>query len=390
MNKLGGQLPFGIPRDLAVLAVSNFIWGLGEGLFIYFYPLALQRWDSDPVLIGGVLSSIGVTMALVQAPAGYLSDRFGSRPLIRAAFILGVIAAVIMAAAQTLPIFIVGLITYGVTSFVSAPLNSYITNNRGGWSVQRAVTFVSGSMMLGAIAGPMLGGWIAQTDGLSTVFRYSAGLFVAATLVIFFARRPEAAQDVQGSAVPVRSPLANPRFIGLLAMIFVTIFALSMPQQLTSIYLQEVHHLSLQQIGTTGTLAGIGTAVIMFALGSLGAPIGMIAGQLLLGLFALFMWRGQNAVVFYCGYLFVGGYRLYRSMALVAARPLVKARDVGLAYGLVETGNALAVIVAPLAAGFLYNYNPEAVYTVSLAVLAITITLHALLSPKKRQEIITF
>jgi len=382
MNKLGGQLPFGIPRDLAVLAVSMFIWGFGEGLFIYFYPLALQRWDSDPVLIGAVLSAIGVTMAVVQVPAGYLSDRLGPRLLIRAASILGVIAAVIMAAAQTLPIFIVGLIAYGITSFISAPVNSYITSMRGSWSVQRAVTFVSGSMASGAIVGPILGGWIGQTAGLSTVFQYSAGLFLVSTLVIFCARRP-GVQEVQETAVPMVSPLANPRFIGLLVIIFFTIFAISMPQQLTSLYLQEVHHFSLQQIGMTGTLAGIGTAVIMFALGSLGGPTGMIVGQLLIGLFSLFMWRGQNAAAFYSGYLFIGGYRLYRSMALAVARPLVKAGDVGLTYGLVETCNALAIILAPLAAGFLYSYNPEAVYTVSLVALAITITMHALLLPKK-------
>jgi MFS family permease len=388
LNKSEAQLPFGIPRDLAVLAVSNCIWGLGEGLFIYFYPLAIQRWDSDPVLIGAVLSAIGVTMALVQVPAGYLSDRFGSRPLIRAAFILGIISAVIMAAAPTLSIFIVGLIFYGVTSFISAPLNSYITRMRGSWSVQRAVTFVSGSMTLGAIVGPMLGGWIAETSGLSTVFRYSAGLFVAATLIVFIAQQP-VAQEAHETGVPIVSPLANPRFIGLLVIIFFTIIALSLPQQLTSLYLQEVHHLSLQQVGTTGTLAGVGTAIIMFALGSLRAPTGMIIGQLLVGLFSIFMWRGQDAAVFYSGYLFVGGYRLYRSMALAFARPLVNASDVGLAYGLVETGNALAIILAPLVAGFLYNYNPESVFTVSLVALAIMIPLHALLSPKKSEAIVT-
>ena len=30
------RMPFGIPRDLGILAVSNLIWGLGEGLFIFF------------------------------------------------------------------------------------------------------------------------------------------------------------------------------------------------------------------------------------------------------------------------------------------------------------------------------------------------------------------
>ena len=387
MNDSGAVNLFGIPRDLVIPAVSMFIWGLGEGLFIYFYPLALQRWDSDPLQIGAVLSMLGVSMALVQVPAGYLSDRFGSRPVIHAALILGIIAAIIMAAAQTLTVFTVGLVAYSLTSFVSAPFNSYVTNMRGSWSVQRALTFVSGSFMVGAIVGPMLGGWIAQTAGMAVVFRYSAVLFLVSTLIILFARRPILRQEAQETVVPMVSPFANPRFLGLLAIIFVTIFAISTPQQLTSLYLQNVQLLSVQQIGMTGTFAGLGTAVIMFALGSLPAPVGMITGQLMIGLFALLMWRGQSVAVFYTGYLFIGGYRLYHSMAVAAARPLVRASDVGLAYSLIETGNALAVILAPLAAGYLYNNRPETVYIVSLVVLAITIVLHTLLLPKRRAAI---
>jgi hypothetical protein len=44
-------MPLGIQRDLAIVAISAFIWGLGEGLFIFFLPLALQRWNSDAVQI---------------------------------------------------------------------------------------------------------------------------------------------------------------------------------------------------------------------------------------------------------------------------------------------------------------------------------------------------
>lgn len=367
-----------------------FVWGFGEGLFIYFYPPSLQRWSSNPVLIGTVLSMLGVAMALVQVPAGYLSDRFGSLPLIRAASILGVVSAVVMALAQTLPVFLVGLVGYTLTSFISAPINSYITSMRGSWSLQRAVTFIGGSFQMGGILGPILGGWIAQTAGLAMIFRYSAGLFLLSTLIVYLVRRPVAqAQEAQETVAPLLSPLANPRFIGLLVVIFLTIFAISMPQQLTSIYLQQVHHLSIQQIGTTGTIAGMGTAIVMFVLGSLRAPTGMIAGQLLAGLFSLFMWRGQSLGVFYTGYLFLGGYRLYRAMSVAAARPLVKAADVGLAYGLVETGNALGVILAPLAAGLLYNYRPEAVYIAGLLALVVTISLTTLLVPKRGEAVIT-
>src|SRR5574339_55464 len=207
---------------------------------------------------------IGVTMAAVQVPAGYFSDRFGTRPLIFASLLLGIASAIVMAAARSLPVFLAGLLAYGCTSFISAPMNSYVTSLRGSWTVQRAVTFRAAAFQVGAIAGPVLGGWVANTAGLSVVFRYSAGLFLAATLVMSLARRPFALEPREAS-IHLVSPIANPRFLGLLAVVFFTIIAMSVPQQLTSLYLQNVHHLSIRQIGTLGTMASIGTAVIVFS-----------------------------------------------------------------------------------------------------------------------------
>ena len=292
-----------------------------------------------------------------------------------------------MAAARSLPIFVAGLLVYGCTSFISAPMNSYVTSLRGSWTVQRAVTFRAGAFQVGAIVGPILGGWIANTAGLSTVFWYSAGLFLAATLVMSLARRPSVLEH-QETSLHFVSPLANPRFLGLLAVVFFTIIAISVPQQLTSLYLQNVQHISIQQIGIMGTIASIGAAIIMFWLGNLPVPTGMLIGQVLLAGFALLIWQGQGLMAYFAGYFFVGGYQLYHSMALAFSRSLVKAGDTGLAYGLVETGNALAVVVAPLAAGFLYNYRPDAVYIASLGALAITVVLNMLLFHEKRGEIL--
>jgi MFS family permease len=325
-------------------------------------------------------------MAVVQAPAGYFSDRFGARPLIFASLLLGIASAIVMAVARSLPVFVAGLLAYGCTSFISAPINSYYTSLRGIWTVQRAVTLHAAAFQLGAILGPILGGRIANTAGLSIVFWYAAGLFVASTLVMALTRRPLVVEH-QEAAIHLVSPIANPRFLGLLAVVFFTIIAISVPQQLTSLYLQNVHHISIQQIGIMGSIANIGTAIIVFTLGNLRVSTGMLIGQLLLAGFALLMWRGQSVMAYFAGYFFVGGYQLYRSMALAFSRSLVRVGDTGLAYGLVETGNALAVVVAPLAAGFLYNYRPEAVYIASLGALAITVGLNMLLFHEKRHEI---
>lgn len=388
MNRIDSKMLLGIPRDLAIVAIAELIWGLGEGLFIFFLPLALQRWNADAVQIGAVLSMIGVTMAVVQVPAGYFSDRFGTRPVIFASLSLGIVSAIVMAVAQSLPFFVAGLLAYGCTSFISAPVNSYVTSLRGSWTVQRAVTFRAAAFQVGAIAGPILGGWIANTAGLALVFRYAAGLFLAATLVMALARRPSGVEP-QEVSIPLASPITNPRFLGLLAVVFFTIIAMSVPQQLTSLYLQNVHHLSIQQIGTMGTIGNIGTAILVFSLGNLRVSTGMLMGQLFLAGFALLMWQGQSLMAYFAGYFFIGGFQLYRSMALAFSRSMVKAGDTGLAYGLVETGNALAVVVAPLAAGFLYDYRPEAVYIASLGALALTVALNRLLFHKKRQEIVS-
>jgi MFS family permease len=378
MNRIETKMPLGIHRDLGIVAISEFIWGLGEGLFIYLLPLALQGWNADAVQIGAVLSMSGVTMAVVQVPAGYFSDRFGTRPIIFASLLLGIASAIVMATAPSLPFFVAGLLAYGTTSFISAPMNSYVTSLRGSWTIQRAVTFRATAFQVGAIAGPILGGWIANTAGLASVFWYSAGLFLAATLVMSLARRPLGLEHPEAS-IHLVSPIVNPRFLGLLAVVLFTLSAIRVPLELNSLYLQNVHQISIQQIGTMGTIASIGTAIITFSLGNLRVSTGMLIGQLLIAGFALLMWQGQSVMAYFAGYFFVGGIQLYRSMALAFSRSLVQVGDTGLAYGLVETGNALAVVVAPLAAGFLYNYRPEAVYIASLGALAITVVLNSLL-----------
>ena len=113
-------------RNLLLVAISLFVWGIGEGLFFYFQPIYLQELNADPLMIGTILGGMGIAMTVAQIPAGYLSDRFGSRTIMWGSWILGTISAWVMAFANALPVFVVGLIMYGLTSFVLAPMNSYI------------------------------------------------------------------------------------------------------------------------------------------------------------------------------------------------------------------------------------------------------------------------
>jgi len=62
-------------------------------------------------------------------------------------------------------------------------------------------------------------------------------------------------------------------------------------------------------------------------------------------------------------------------MTLAFVHPVVREFEVGLAFGMVETLNALAYVVAPVLAGVLYDWQPNTIFSVGLVVLLLTLVL---------------
>src|SRR5512140_1621956 len=87
-------------------------WGIGESMFLMFQPIYLQQLGANPIQIGVILGVWGGIMTFAHIPAGYLSDRIGRRPLLIAAWAVGIVATFVMAVATTLPVFVVGVFLY--------------------------------------------------------------------------------------------------------------------------------------------------------------------------------------------------------------------------------------------------------------------------------------
>ena len=116
--------------NLLFIALALFTWGFGEGLFYNFQPIYLKSLGSNEQQIGLILGAFGVAMAVTHIPAGRLADKFGRRPLILSAWLMGLISTIAMASARTLPLFVMGMLAYGLTAFVASPLSSYVTAAR--------------------------------------------------------------------------------------------------------------------------------------------------------------------------------------------------------------------------------------------------------------------
>ena len=365
--------------DLVLLSISLFTWGFGEGMFIYFQPIYLQQLGADTMVVAGVLSAFGVSMMITHIPAGYLADRLGRKPLLVAAWTAGLLATGIMALARSLPFFVIGLLLYGLTSFVSSPLNSYVTAASGRHSPVRVMTLVSAAYNLGAVLGPITGGWIGERSGLRSVYMLAAGIFVVSTAMVFFIR-PQAREQHDPSAPPP-GLLSNKRFLSFIAIACLSMFAMYLPQPLTPKFLQGARQLSLESIGLLGSVGSLGNTLLALGIGQFSALTGFLLAQLSVCAFSLLIWKGTGVPWYALGYFILGGYRACRYLIFAQVRGLIHSAQMGLAYGVAETFNSLTVVLAPLLAGVLYTRDPALVYPVSLVLLLVAVLVSGIFSP---------
>lgn len=366
--------------DLILLGVSLMTWGVGEAAFFIFQPLYLQQLGAGPVTIGAIFGAVGIAMTIVHIPAGHLADRIGRKPLLLAAWILGIAATWVMALAKSLPLFVVGMLIYALTAFVSSPMNSYITAARGKLSVGRAITMVSALYNIGAIIGPWAGGQVGERYGLRIIYVIAGSLFIISLFILLFIK-PQAIEEYN----PIgdgNGKFINRRFITYLSVIFMAGFSMYLAQPLSSNYLQNQQHLSLESIGVLGTISSVGIVILNLGLGNLKAHIGYLLGQVAVAIFALVLWRGTSFPWFCLAYLMIGGYRVTRSLATAQTRNLVHQSRMGLAYGITETVGASAVILAPPLAGYLYQNNPPLMYIVGFCLILTSILVSACFIPR--------
>ena len=366
-------------RSLIWLGIALFTWGIGEAMFMIFQPIYLQQLGAEPRTIGWILGASGLMMTLVPIPSGHISDRWGRRQMLIAAWVFGIFATLTMALAKSLFVFVIGVLLYGITLFVVSPLDSYLTAARGKWTVARAITFSGIVYNSGVMIGPTLGGWIGDHYGLRMIYAVATGIFVFSTFFIFqIAPQP---RDHHDPTDPPADLLKNKRYLSFLAVFFIVALVVFLPQPLTPNFLENQRGLSLIQIGTLGSIVGIGTVIFNFLLGMLEARKGFLIGQVGVAAYAFLLWRGTSFGWFAIAYFMLGGFRALRGLGVAQVRPLVHESQMGLAYGIAETVGAATTFIIPPIAGYLYSLNPFMIYPVALIAIAFGFVVSFIFTP---------
>ena len=273
---------------LVVFTLAGVVESQAFGHLNAFRPLFLQQLGVPVGQIAfwtGILASLGFVIGLPLLPFwGAWADRYSRKLIIvRSAYVEGVLFTLaafspnvwFLAVAQLLGGFV-----FGNTGVMLAMLADSTPRRRLGL----AVGVASAGFPIGSSVGPLIGGYVAQTFGIRPLLFgdavASALMGLAMTLIVHEEKRVGAGDARVGQLLrrAVDDILSSRLVVGLFALYFLSMFAVSIFQQFLPILLQRLDtgpiNLLPSMIGATLTAAGIAMAVTTPLWGRLGDMIG--------------------------------------------------------------------------------------------------------------------
>jgi MFS family permease len=155
------------------------------GLFMLFPVMSVYAADynsSTPFLIGMAIGIYGLTQALLQIPFGYLSDRFGRKPILIIGLLIFLLGSIVAANASNILFVVIGRALQGGGA-ISAVLMAFLADSISEDNRAKANAFVGfqigAAFMLSLIIGPI----ITSRIGLSGLF-WVIGLFSIIAMLI--------------------------------------------------------------------------------------------------------------------------------------------------------------------------------------------------------------
>jgi MFS family permease len=191
-NKAGDSMT---PIELRASIGLASVYGLRMlGLFIILPIFALYAehlpGGESPLLIGVALGAYGLTQAILQIPAGWLSDHYGRKPVIYAGLILFAVGSLVAASADNIYWIIAGRIIQGAGAINAAvmALTADLTREENRTKAMAMIGMTIGfSFALSMVLSPLLYSRI----GMHGIFIMTAVLAVFAMLVVaFFIPKP--------------------------------------------------------------------------------------------------------------------------------------------------------------------------------------------------------
>jgi len=157
------------------------------GLFMLFPVMSVYADDysnTTPLLIGLAIGVYGLTQACLQIPFGYLSDRFGRKPMLLVGLSIFLLGSIVAASTDDILFVVIGRALQGGGA-ISAVLMAFLADFVSEENRAKANAFVGFQIGLAFMLSLLIGPIIASSAGMSGLFWVIAGLSVVAVFIVF-------------------------------------------------------------------------------------------------------------------------------------------------------------------------------------------------------------
>nr|AIA17966.1 TetA [uncultured bacterium] len=258
-----------IARPIALAVVT--LDAIGLGLIMPVLPSLLRAFlpSSQVTTHFGILLSLYALMQAFFSPVlGWLSDRYGRRPVILMSLAGAAIDYAVMATAPFLWVLYIGRIISGIAGATGAVANSILADKTQEKSRARWFGYLGTCYGIGMIAGPAIGG-VLESFSLHAPFIAASILNGTGFLLAFFFLSETRPVSNEKKISEVTHSFAILRMKGLfwslfplLSLYFLIQLLGQLPATLWVIYGEDQFHWSASQVGIS--LAGYGLAHALF------------------------------------------------------------------------------------------------------------------------------
>jgi MFS family permease len=360
-------------EKLAALTLSSVFALRMLGLFMLLPVFAIAGQSLQgytPALIGFAIGAYGLTQAILQIPFGWMSDRFGRKPVIVFGLCLFALGSVVAALSESIYGVIVGRLLQGCGAIASAVMALAADLSR---DEQRTKIMASIGMSIGIafalamIVGPLLTNWL----GLSGIFWVIAVLaFIAIGVILLITPQPES-QFIQHDAIAsqIGKIFADGQLMRLNFGIFtlhflLTAFFVAFPLRLAALDLELSQHSWIYLV----TMLGAVVIMLPFIIVAekyrqhvkvmIGAVLLIAAVELIFGIFEL----NLQWIVFVM-VLFFAGFNLLEALLPSMISRIAPLSGKGTALGVYSTSQFSGAFLGGPIAGLLVQYTAvESVY----------------------------
>lgn len=350
-------------HPLRHIVITTFISLVGFGVMIPLLPLYARQFGGTGTAIGALLALNQLVDFFFAPVAGRWSDRWGRRPLLLGALLLTAASYLLVGMSGSLSVLVVIWTFAGFGSAQILLTQAYIADVTEASQRTKGMGLWGAAFAVGFVIGPPTGAILFDRAPFTAAAVAAGFAFAAAVYAFVFVPEPLRHDESteEGARTGSLLHVLKPVVVAAILLYFVVIFVWSKLTAMLALYGTDEFGWSVKEygryLGTVGLIAAIvqggliGRLARRFGRRSL-VLVGFVA--LGLGMILLTQLPDGNAQYLTALLIAVGFGLLLPTLPAILSLEVAPERK-GQALGIFQSASTLARVLAPLAAGVLYD-----------------------------------